>query len=165
MAIEMTAPRFRPGTSDDAPAILRVHRDSILSRGLATYSLAEVESWAAGLVPEGYAKAMTDGGETFIVAIAADGVLAAFCSFKDDEVKGLYVAPSAARRGVGGALLRQAEAAIRAAGHGRIRLDAALSGQAFYERHGYRVTARRGAKTRGGLVIPVVDMEKTLSAP
>lgn len=165
MTTETTAMRFRRGAPDDASAILRVHRQSILTLGLEAYSRAEVESWAADLVPEGYVKAMTDGGETFIVADAADGALAGFCSFKGDEVKGLYVAPSAARRGVGSALLRQAEAAISAAGHGRIRIDAALSGQAFYERHGYHVTERHGRKTRGGLVIPVVDMEKTLSAP
>jgi putative acetyltransferase len=164
MAIE-TAMQFRSGTPDDAAEIMRVHRTAILSLGLATYGLAEVESWATGLVPEGYVKAMTEGGETFIVAAAADDGLAGFRSFKDDEVKGLYVAPACARRGVGGALLRQAEAAIAAAGHRRIRLDAALSGQAFYERHGYRVTERHSRKTRGGLVIPVVDMEKALAAP
>jgi putative acetyltransferase len=108
---------------------------------------------------------MNEGGETFIVAVAADTALAGFCSFKDDEVKGLSVAPLAARRGVGSAMLRQAEAAIAAAGHRRIRLDASLSGQAFYELHGYRVVVRHGWKTRGGLVIAALAMEKALSLP
>jgi len=165
MTTETTAMRFRRGAPDDASAILRVHRHSILSLGRETYDLAEVESWAAGLVPEGYVKAMTDGGETFIVAVAADGALAGFCSFKDDEVKGLYVAPEWVRRGVGSALLQQAEAAIAACGHGRIGIGAALSGQAFYERHGYGVVERHGWKTRGGLVITALAMEKKLSAP
>jgi predicted N-acetyltransferase YhbS len=77
-------------------------------------------------------------------------------------VKGLYVAPAWARRGVGGALLRQAEAAIVAAGHRRIRIGASLSGQAFYERHGYRVVDRHGWKTRGGLVSAALAMERVL---
>ena len=51
-----------------------------------------------------------------------------------------------------------------AAGHRHIRLDAALSGQAFYERHGYHVTGRYQRKTRGGLIIPVVDMVKDLDS-
>lgn len=135
------------------------------SRSAQAPTVSPRSSWATGLVPERYVEAMNEGGETFIVAVAADGDLAGFCSFKDDSVIGLYVAPTAAWRGVGSTLLRQAEAAIAAAGHRRIRPDAALSGQAFYERHGYRVTERHGRKTRGGLVIPVVDMEKALDAP
>ncbi len=74
--------------------------------------------------PERYVEAISDRGEAFVVAVAAD--LAGFGSFKDDCVMGLYVAPEWARRGVGSALLRQAEAVIGAAGHRRIRLDAAL---------------------------------------
>ena len=48
--------------------------------GLGTYSRAEVESWASGLVPERYVEAMNEGGETFIVAVAAVG-LVGICSF------------------------------------------------------------------------------------
>jgi len=154
--------QFRLGTPDDASAIFRVHRDSILLLGIESYSLAEVESWAAGLVPERYVEAMNQGGETFIVAVTADGDLAGFCSFKDDEVKGLYVAPAWARRGVGSQLLRQAEAVLIAAGHRRIRIGASLSGQAFYEHHGYRVVDWHGWKSRGGLVSVALAMEKVL---
>jgi putative acetyltransferase len=145
---------IRAATPADAAAILRVHRQSILGLGIGTYSRAEAESWAAGLTAERYVQAMNGGGETFIVAVAAGSDLAGFCSFKDDSVIGLYVAPEWARRGIGSALLQRAEAVIAGAGHRRICLDAALSGQAFYERHGYRVTERRGGETRGGLVIP-----------
>ena len=77
----------RAATPADAAAILRVHRDSILALGTETYSSAEVESWAAGLVAERYVEAMNEGGETFIVAAAPDGALAGFCSLKDDEVR------------------------------------------------------------------------------
>lgn len=156
---------LRLATPADAPAILKVHRDSILALGIASYSIAEVESWAAGLVAERYVAAMSEGGETFIVAAAADGALAAFCSFKGDEVKGLYVAPEWARQGVGSALLRQVEATIAVGGHRLIRMDASLSGQAFYERHGYRVVERRDWKSRGGLVMAALVMQKAVPAP
>jgi putative acetyltransferase len=152
----------RAATPADATAILRVHRESILNLGLETYSHAEVESWAAGLVPERYVEAMTDGGETFFVAVAPDGEIAGFCAFKGDEVKGLYVAPQWARRGVGSALLRQAEVTIAAGGHGLIRIVASLAGAAFYEHHGYRVLERRDWKSRGGLVSAALAMEKAL---
>ena len=162
---QATAMQLRRATPADAAAILRVHRDSILTLGIQTYSLAEVESWAVGLVAERYVEAMSVGGETFFIAVAFDGNLAGFCSFKDDEVKGLYVAPNWARRGVGSALLRQAEATISAGGHRLIRMVASLSGQAFYEHHGYRVLERREWKSRGGLVSAALAMEKALSMP
>lgn len=99
-----------------------------------------------------------------IVDAAADSALAGFCSFKSDEVKGLYVAPEWARRGVGSALLRQAEAAIAARGHCLIRIGASLSGQAFYEHHSYRLVERRAWESRGGLVMAALAMEKALPA-
>jgi len=130
---------------------------------MEAYSLAEVERWAAGLVPERYVEAMNEGGETFIVAAAA-GDLVGFCSFKDYEVRGLYVAPSAARRGVGSTMLRQAEAAIAAVGHRAVSASAPPSrARRSMSATGYRVVERRDWRTRGGLVIPVVDMEKMLS--
>jgi len=107
-----------------------------------------------------YGEAMAKGGETFVLAVDADGILTGFCSYKADEIMGLYVAPTWARRGVGSALLSAAEQAIAAAGHARIRIDAALSGRPFYESHGYRLVVERTRKTRGGLEIATLDIEK-----
>jgi putative acetyltransferase len=159
----MVSPRgfvIRPATPADAVAIKRVHEDSIRGLGPAAYRRDEVESWVGVLRAEGYVEAMTDGGERFLIAEDGTGTAVAFCSYKEDEIMGLYVAPGWARRGVGSALLRRGEAAIAAAGHTRIRIGAALSGQLFYEAHGYRVVRQRKWNTRGGLEIDVVDMEK-----
>jgi len=70
------------------------------------------------------------------------------------------VAPDRGRRGIGSALLAAAEAAIAAAGHGKIRIGASLSGRAFYEAKGYRVVAKRLWKSRGGLDMAALVMEK-----
>lgn len=153
---------FRPGRPQDGPGLLRVHRRSILALGRACYSEAEVESWAAGLVTEGYGRAMTEGGERFTVALGEGGVIVGFCSVKADEVAALYVDPDCARLGLGRDLLRRAERDIAAAGHGRVRVGASLTGQAFYEAQGYRAVRRRDWQTRGGLEIEVLDMEKEM---
>lgn len=155
---------IRAGTPADAAAILDLHRASILALGRSHYTQAEVESWAAGLVAERYAQIMERGEKTFIVAAAKAGALAGFCSFKNNEVVGLYVAPGWARRRIGSALLQRAEAAIGAT-HRLIRIGASLSGRQFYEAHGYAVTAERKWQSRGGLVMDAVDMEKSLPSP
>jgi len=158
---------IRAARVDDAPAIRRVHEGSIRGLGPAAYSPAEVDSWVGVLSDAKYVEAMTQGGELFIVAEAAEAALAdgivAFCAWMGDEVKGLYVAPDWVRRGVGTALLRQAEAAIAAMGHRTIRIGATLVGRPFYEAHGYAVLRHKPWKTRGGLVIDTLDMAKQVS--
>jgi GNAT superfamily N-acetyltransferase len=159
----MTLPsdfQLRQGTPADGPALRDLHEASIRTFGISAYSAAEVESWVGVLEPHRYGEAMTNDGEVFVLAVAADGALAGFCSYKADEVIGLYVAPDRGRQGIGSILLAAAEAAIAAAGHHRIRIGASLSGRAFYEAKGYRVVADRVWKSRGGLDMAALDMEK-----
>jgi putative acetyltransferase len=64
---------------------------------------------------------------------------------------------------VGRTLLERAEAAIAAAGHGKIRVGASLTGRPFYEAQGYVVVREREWTTRGGLKTAVLEMEKRLT--
>ena len=112
-----------------------------------------MESWASGLTLGGYVRAMNQGGERFLLAEpeTGGGRLASFCSFAGNRIIGLYTHPHWAGRGVAGALLARAEAAITADGHERIGITATLVGRAFYEKHGYRILQARDSRTRGGL--------------
>ena len=114
-------------------------------------------------MPEGYVRAMNQGSERFLVAEpeTGGGRLASFCSFGGDRIIGLYTHPHWAGRGVAGSLLACAEVAILADGHERIGITATLGGRAFYEKHGYRVFQARDSRTRGGLVVAVLEMEKS----
>jgi len=153
---------IRAGTPGDAAFIQRVHEEAIRGLGPRAYSRAQVESWASGLTPDGYVRAMNQAGERFLLAEPATGGgrLASFCSFAGNRIVGLYTHPQWAGRGVGGALLGRAEAAIVADGHERIGITATLGGRAFYEKHGYRVIQARDSRTRGGLFVAVLEMEK-----
>ena len=153
---------IRAGTPADAEAIYTLHRRSILAVGLAFYTEAEVANWAHGLVPERYASAMSEKGEHYLLAIDEAGKINGFCSFKDDQVRGLYVDPSCAGSGIGRALLHRAEAEIIAAGHKSVRVQASISGRPFYEAQGYAVDDEHDWKSRGGLEIAVAEMEKTI---
>jgi putative acetyltransferase len=154
---------LRAGSPADGTAIRDLHEASIRAFGISAYTAEEVESWIGVLEPHRYGEAMTRGGEIFVVAEDAGSALAGFCSYKGDEIIGLYVAPGRGRQGIGSALLAAAEAAITASGHSRIRIGASLSGRAFYEAKGYRVVGDRIWKSRGGLDMAVLDMEKSLA--
>lgn len=73
-----------------------------------------------------------------------EGVVAAMVDWEDDFVHALHVLPAFQGRGLGRALLQHAEAAMRAAGHAKVRLETDTFNQAaigFYERQGYQCEA------------------------
>ncbi len=76
------------------------------------------------------------------------------------RVRAFFVHPDWPRRGVGSAILRAAEDAIRTAGFKQIMMVATLAGEPLYARHGYAAEARYDVPLRDGLVLPVVRMGK-----
>lgn len=77
------------------------------------------------------------------------------------KVRAFFVAPHAARRGVGAALLKACEDAAAAAGFTRTELMATLPGEPFYAVHGY-VGAAPITVDCGGVAVRFVPMAKQL---
>jgi putative acetyltransferase len=158
----------------DVDEIAAAHVDSILSVGPRYYDAPTVQAWAAGLTGELYANAMA-GGEVFFVALSqpdpAESTPAPVLGFSSHHVHGgvhgtaVYVRGSAARRGVGTALLRAAEASARATGATSIEIDASLAAVDFYKAHGFEETGRGEHRLRRGEPMKCVFMRKDLTAP
>ena len=157
----MSDPRLRFGNQDDVDEILDIHHASILALGRSAYTEQECDSWASSLSPSAYHDAMTSGGETFLVT-ELDRKLVGFCSFKVDEIVGLYVAPAENRKGLGSQLLCEAEALIARSGGDTLTVTAAMSALEFYQSHSYQIRSFLPWKTRGGLEIQVCQMEKNI---
>ena len=143
---------------EDGMGLLRLHRRAILLEGMRAYAPDIARSWAYGLNPAGYAGAAANG-EAIEVA-EMHGAVIGFCGTKHDEIKGLYVDPAFARRGVGAGLLKRALGRLRAEGHERVRVSAALSGAPFYEAMGFAPIRHRLHRTRGGADMRVIEMER-----
>ncbi len=80
------------------------------------------------------------------------------------KIRAIFVHPRWARQGVGGALLRAAEAAATAAGFTQLEMGATLTGAPLYRRAGYADVQRVEAPIGGGLTLPVILMAKRLPA-
>jgi len=125
-----------------------------MSRDLIEYGLEW--RWRAGRV----ARAIADP-DTNVAVLRREEELVGFgiMEYLDDEayLVLLAVAKSSQRRGVGSALLRWLEAAARAAGSQRIRVDARRENGAarcFYNEHGYHervLKSRMYGKTVDGI--------------
>lgn len=77
------------------------------------------------------------------------------------KIRAFFIAPQAARRGVGAALLRACEEAARKGGFCRAELMATLPGEPFYAAHGY-VAEDPVLVDCGGVPVRFIPMSKYL---
>jgi putative acetyltransferase len=77
-------------------------------------------------------------------------------------LRACYVAPQAARRGCGSAIVREIERVAQENGLTRLNLAASLNAEPFYAAHGYKVCERSEVVLRNGHRMPAVWMEKSL---
>jgi putative acetyltransferase len=160
---------IRQARPSDAEEMARAHRDSIRSIGPAFYPPNVVDDWENGLAADVYLKAM-EGGEVFFIAtgqVEDNAVVLGFAS--DYRIEGtrhgtsVYVRGIAARRGLGSALFRLAEAHAVARGAAIIDVEASLAGVEFYRANGFTEVARGETHLMSGRPIACVFMRKELA--
>lgn len=149
---------IRPMRAGDGGEMMRLHHRAIMATHEDYYSVEQRRSWAFGLEPGQYK--VPENGH-FDVVEAYDVVIA-FCDHTLDEVIGLYIDPAWQGRGIGTALMQQAETRMIAAGSPIAKVHSALSSQSFYERQGFVEAERTQHRTRGGLLLPSVRLQKSI---
>lgn len=160
--------KTRRANLSDADDIAVAHRDSIRSIGPRVYPPGVVDDWGAGLTGDLYVKAM-EGGEVFFIAIGEIDGKPAVLGFATHRIDGaqhgtsVYVRGMAARRGIGSALFRLAEADAIANGATSIQVDASLAAVEFYKANGFDEVARGETRLMSGRPIACVYMQKTLA--
>ncbi|MFC6826079.1 GNAT family N-acetyltransferase [Halopelagius fulvigenes] len=168
--------RTRDATPADADAIRTVHYRAIEELGPRAYSREQVDAWAEGCESADYVSAIEANEREFIVA-ELDGEVEAFGSLKllppdgyeadvDAEVTGVYVHPSAVRRGVGTSVYSELERRARTHNVRTLGLSASLNAVSFYEARGYvrvrEYTHEFSGHESTGVTGTVVEMKKEL---
>lgn len=172
---------IRPALAAEIPTLEALIIASARSLSQGYYTQDETEAAIAHVFGVD-SELVADG--TYLVAEAADGILG--CGgwsrratlFGGDrfagrepglldpardaaKIRAFFVAPHAARRGVGAALLQACESAAAAAGFTRTELMATLPGEPFYASHGYQPQPGVSLDC-GGVEVRFVPMMKTL---
>ena len=161
--------RTRRASPSDAKDIASAHLDSIRSLGAGFYPPEVVDDWAEGLTADLYINAMERGEVFFIAVEAIDGANAVLGFASDYEREGLqhgtsvYVRGAAARRGIGSALFKMAEAEAISKGATSFQVEASFAGVDFYKANGFIEIARGETHLQSGQPIGCVFMEKTLA--
>jgi GNAT superfamily N-acetyltransferase len=150
---------IRTAREADIAHIKAMHRRAITILGRSHYTTDELESWAAGLDAKFYQDAL-QAADLFEIAQTADGTVIAMGATRRNEVWLLYTDPDHAGEGIGGMLLARAETDIIAREYDVFTMRASLNAEAFYAHRGYHPMVYSGHKTRGGLILSAVTMEK-----
>jgi putative acetyltransferase len=168
-ALHVSMPfEIRAATAEDAEAIAAAHIDSIQTIGPQFYGAQVVRAWHAAIEPSIYLNAIA-AGETFYVAAVSQERRREVLGFSSHYVSagqhsvGVYVRGIAARRGIGSALLRAAEASAAAGGAAALSLDSSLAAVAFYKANGFVETGRGEHTLRVGHTMACVFMQKNLT--
>lgn len=149
---------LRPATEGDVTPMIVLARRSWRS-GFASAPTSFIQEWLSreferGWYPRHWPQ-MTVAEE--------DGVLLGLVQPRADEINGLWVEPAVQMRGIGTALLVEAERQIAAAGFGRAWLSCSgFNGKAlkFYPRRGYRQFRSETKPRAGGVKETVIYFEK-----
>jgi GNAT superfamily N-acetyltransferase len=174
---------LRPATAADAAAIQELIARSIRTLGAADYSSAQIEGALAGAF--GLDSQLVADGTYFVVESAGCLIGCGGWSYRRTlfgsdaradrdagtldpstdaaKIRAFFVDPSAARRGIGTALLEHCEAQARRRGFRRVEMMATLPGVRLYEARGYVPGAKVQYPLGQGLSIEFVPMAKSLA--
>jgi putative acetyltransferase len=141
----------------DAPAVSALIAVTMRRSNAADYPAERLEALIAYFTPEKLRHLATE--RQCLVAVAA-GAVVGTAAREDGELLTFFVHPDFQARGVGTRLLACLEAAARAAGLRALRVEASITGAAFYEGRGYR----RTGGTVPGAAGPHVPLVKQLGA-
>ncbi|WP_170381909.1 GNAT family N-acetyltransferase [Ruegeria atlantica] len=103
-----------------------------------------IEQWVADKDPATIRGWIIDGAGIWLAEHA--GQTAAVGGLRGAEITLLYIDPDHGGHGIGAALLNRLEQEVIASGHSEARLEATRTAQAFYERYGWQLTGRCGAR-------------------
>lgn len=157
---------IRPARLADALGMATVHHAAVHAALPGVYDRAVRDNWAPPVdlarAEQLYREAQEDGELSFVAEI--EGEIAGFVLIHPGrgELAACYVAPEAARRGIGRALCRAAEEA--AMGCLGLRVRSSLNAEAFYRSLGFVAVSRGESRFADGTPMPVVFMRKALAA-
>jgi len=131
---------FRLADLSDVTTLYDIRQAAIRQLSLSHLSEGEAAAWAErGGMPRAKQSITKDEVWVAMLGVRAIGWL----HREANSIEGLYVSPSAARQGVGTALVSLAESQIAQRGHHSVVLDSSLNAVAFYLRLGYTPTTNQ----------------------
>jgi putative acetyltransferase len=138
--------------ADEVRVYLDIVNTSILGLAADHYPPEVIAQWVLAITDETIRDLTlnTDREIRFIAELDGIPVGMGALVLERSELRACYVAPHAARRGCGSAIVREIERVARENGLTRLELAASLNAEPFYAAHGYKVRERSEVVLRNG---------------
>ena len=154
-------PLIREIRPEDARAFLEVHRAAVRGHASKDYSSEVIEAWAPMPITAQHVEGVRSNPDgEYRLGAEIGGRLVGIGVVQKNELRACYVTPSASRRGVGSALLREIERAAREQGTTYFKADSSLTAEPFYRSNGYLVRERGEHVLHNGQRMACVKMRK-----
>lgn len=154
----------RPMQAAEARGFLEIHHESV--RGLAANDHAPtvIEAWAPPITDERLQRFLQnlDNEIRLIAELDGEPVGIGALVVSNSELRACYVLPSAARRGVGTAIVTEIERLAREHGLRALHLGSSLNAEHFYAALGYTVEKRGELRIAPGVAMAAATMQKRL---
>ena len=162
--MSVTVREMRP---EDARRFLEIHHAAI--RGIASkdYPASVVEAWARPINDQVIDRFVANSDREVRLVAEMDGepVGIGVIVVSNAELRACYVAPTAARRGVGSALVAEIERIAHEHGLDHLQLESSITAEPFYSALGYHVESRGEHFLSPGVPMAAVRMRKRLVSP
>ena len=154
---------LRRAQETDAWVLSAIHIAAIKALPATFYTQKELLAWRNYRdKPDGANILKSMKVESFWVAIEGDFIIG-FASFIVDELMELYVHPKYQGKGIGRALVQYFCDQATEQGIDKVITTASLYAEGFYLRLGFTAIQRTPHYLGSGLVVPVIQMSKTLA--
>jgi putative acetyltransferase len=154
----------RPMQADEARRFLEIHHASVRGLAVDDYPPSVIDAWASPITDERLQRFLQNrDGETRLIA-ELDGVPVGIGALvaANSELRACYVLPTAARRGIGTALVAEIERIAREHGLDHLTLESSVTAEPFYTALGYGVEKRGEHRIAPGVNMTAITMRKEL---
>jgi putative acetyltransferase len=156
----------RPMRDDESRSFLEIQRAAVRGLAINDYRASVIEEWAPLPVTDAACAVFRVNQDDEIRLIAElDGELVGIGALvlAGSELRGCYVVPAAARKGVGSALVAEIERIALHHGLTHLELLSSLTAKPFYRALGYEVGELVEHVLRSGNGMAAVKMRKTFT--
>ncbi len=154
---------FRKMTQEDVPAVIDVHRQSVYGLCAEHYTEQQMEVWTGLFRQKMSEDGMKNRDNIGIVALQDGRIVGyGFLNTADKEVKGVYLLPEVAGRGLGREIVSRLESFAREHHLNGLTLGATTNAVPFYESCGFSRVKDEIFELAADCRLPCVRMEKKL---
>ena len=147
---------------DDTEDICAVQIASIEHMGAPHYTTEEITAWLQGVGICQIASSLEDEDKEIFVARDDNSLVMGFCALKGNQVTDIFVDPAYAGKGIGTALIKQAETFAVENGRRSLRLLSTLNSVTFYNKCGFKSLGKSEFPVNDETTLAVREMRKPL---